>query len=56
VDLEAREIHLPGGKSVGFPIDGFARLCILEGVDQTGFLLKQGDAITQFEKNRSWQP
>jgi 3-isopropylmalate/(R)-2-methylmalate dehydratase small subunit len=56
VDLEAREIRLPNGKSVSFPIDGFARLCILEGVDQTGFLLKQGDAITQFEKNRSWQP
>ena len=56
VDLEAREIHLPNGKAVNFPIDGFARLCILEGVDQTGFLLKQADAITQFEKTRSWQP
>jgi 3-isopropylmalate/(R)-2-methylmalate dehydratase small subunit len=56
VDLEAREIRLPNGKAVSFPIDGFARLCILEGVDQTGFLLKQADAITQFEKTRSWQP
>lgn len=56
VDLEAREIRLPNGKAVSFPIDGFARLCILEGVDQTGFLLKQADAITQFEQNRSWQP
>lgn len=56
VDLEAREIRLANGKAVNFPIDGFARHCILEGVDQTGFLLKQADAITQFEKNRSWQP
>lgn len=56
VDLEAREIRLPNGKAVNFPIDGFARLCILEGVDQTGFLLKQADAITQFEQTRSWQP
>jgi 3-isopropylmalate/(R)-2-methylmalate dehydratase small subunit len=44
VDLESREI------------DGFARHCLLEGVDQTGFLLQQADAITQFEKNRNWQP
>jgi len=56
VDLEAREIRLPNGKAVNFPIDGFARHCILEGVDQTGFLLKQADAITQFEQTRSWQP
>ena len=56
VDLEACEIRLPNGKKASFPIDGFARHCILDGVDQTGFLLKQADAITQFEKNRSWQP
>ena len=56
VDLEACEIRLPNGKNASFPIDGFARHCILDGVDQTGFLLKQADAITQFEKNRSWQP
>jgi 3-isopropylmalate/(R)-2-methylmalate dehydratase small subunit len=56
VDLESREIRLPGGKAASFPIDGFARHCLLEGVDQTGFLLQQADAITQFEKNRNWQP
>ena len=56
VDLEACEIRLPNGKAVSFPIDGFARHCILEGIDQTGFLLQQADAITQFEMNRSWQP
>lgn len=56
VDLEAREIHLPNGKVATFPIDGFARHCILEGIDQTGFLLQQADAISQFEKDRSWQP
>jgi 3-isopropylmalate/(R)-2-methylmalate dehydratase small subunit len=56
VDLEAREIRLPNGKSAGFPIDGFARHCILEGIDQTGFLLKHADAIAHFETNRSWQP
>jgi 3-isopropylmalate/(R)-2-methylmalate dehydratase small subunit len=56
VDLEACEISLPNGKAASFPIDGFARHCLLEGIDQTGFLLKQADVITQFEKHRSWQP
>ncbi len=56
VDLEACEIRLPNGKTASFPIDGFARHCMLEGIDQTGFLLQQADAINQFEKNRSWQP
>lgn len=56
VDVEAREIRLPDGRAVSFPIDGFARHCILEGIDQTGFLMQQMDKITEFEKNRSWQP
>jgi 3-isopropylmalate/(R)-2-methylmalate dehydratase small subunit len=56
VDVEAREIRLPNGTAVPFPIDGFARHCILEGIDQTGFLLQQLDKITDFEKTRSWQP
>jgi 3-isopropylmalate/(R)-2-methylmalate dehydratase small subunit len=56
VDLVAREIRLPNGKSASFPIDGFARHCILEGIDQTGFLMQHQDAITRFEQTRSWQP
>lgn len=56
VDVEACEIRLPDGKAVAFPIDGFARHCILEGIDQTGYLMQQQDKITEFENNRSWQP
>jgi 3-isopropylmalate/(R)-2-methylmalate dehydratase small subunit len=56
VDLEAQEIRLPDGKAVSFPIDGFARHCILEGIDQTGYLMQQQDKISAFESNRSWQP
>jgi len=56
VDVEACEIRLPDGKAVAFPIDGFARHCILEGVDQTGFLMQQQDKISEFETNRLWQP
>ena len=56
VDVEAKEIRLPDGKAAGFPIDDFARHCILEGIDQTGYLMQQQDKIVEFETNRSWQP
>jgi 3-isopropylmalate/(R)-2-methylmalate dehydratase small subunit len=62
VDVEASEIRLPQDKdndqvnAVSFPIDAFARHCLLEGIDQTGYLMQQEDKIANFEANRSWQP
>jgi 3-isopropylmalate/(R)-2-methylmalate dehydratase small subunit len=56
VDVEQRHVKLPDGRTVEFPIDGFARYCLLNGVDQLGFLLSQSDAITRFEQGRAWQP
>jgi 3-isopropylmalate/(R)-2-methylmalate dehydratase small subunit len=52
VDLEARTITLPGGGTASFPIDGFARYCLMNGVDELGFLLGQGDAIGAYEASR----
>jgi 3-isopropylmalate/(R)-2-methylmalate dehydratase small subunit len=49
VDLESQTVTLPGGRRVGFPIDGFSRFCLLNGVDQVGFLMQQDDAIAAFE-------
>lgn len=56
IDVDACELRLSTGKVASFPIDRFARHCILEGIDQTGFLLKNQDAITEFESSRPWQP
>ncbi|MCP3999984.1 MAG: 3-isopropylmalate dehydratase small subunit [Gammaproteobacteria bacterium] len=56
VDVEACEVRLPDGKAIPFQIEPFARHCILEGVDQMGFLLQNLENIKAFEKNRSWQP
>ncbi|MGI9290465.1 MAG: 3-isopropylmalate dehydratase small subunit [Gammaproteobacteria bacterium] len=56
VDMEACEITLPDGKSVSFPIEPFARHCIMEGIDQMGYLLHNLPKIEAFEENRSWQP
>jgi len=56
VDIEAGSISLPDGSSFGFEMDGFARYCLLEGIDQLGFLRKQLDVIENFEEARSWKP
>ena len=49
VDLATQTVTLPDGQTVGFPIDGFAKTCLLEGVDQLGYLLKQVDTISTYE-------
>jgi 3-isopropylmalate/(R)-2-methylmalate dehydratase small subunit len=43
---------LPGGNAVEFPIDSFAKQCLLEGVDELGYVLKQEPAIAAFEAKR----
>lgn len=49
VDLEAQKIILPDGRGVTFPIDVFSRYCLLNGVDQLGFLLGLDDQINLYE-------
>lgn len=50
VDLESCRVMLPDGAgSHSFEIDGFARLCLLRGMDRLDFLLAQEAAITQYE-------
>lgn len=49
IDLQATTVTLADGGTVQFPIESFARYCLLNGVDQLGFLLNQGDRITAFE-------
>lgn len=56
VDLEQASLTLPDGTAISFPIDGFARYCLVEGIDQLGFLQQQSGAIEAFEEARSWTP
>ena len=56
VDIEASTLTLPNGQSVTYPIDAFARFCLIEGTDQLGFLLSNLDAIKLYEEKRSWTP
>jgi len=55
IDVAQRTVTLPDGRNVQFPLDAFAQTCLLEGVDQLGYLLKQDRAISQFEQQRQHQ-
>ncbi|WP_329742152.1 3-isopropylmalate dehydratase small subunit [Dyella sp. A6] len=49
IDVREQVIALPDGGHIRFELEPFARHCLLEGVDQLGFLLQHGDAIEAFE-------
>jgi 3-isopropylmalate/(R)-2-methylmalate dehydratase small subunit len=49
IDLPSQALMLPDGRRVTFPIDAFSKTCILEGVDQLGYLLKQAPKIAEYE-------
>jgi 3-isopropylmalate/(R)-2-methylmalate dehydratase small subunit len=49
IDVERAALLLDDGTSVPFPIDPFARYCLLNGVDELAFLLKQESHIAAFE-------
>ena len=50
IDVATQTVFLPNGRSAQFPIDPFAKTCLLQGVDELGYLLARNDAITQFER------
>ena len=56
IDVESSTLSLPDGRSIDYPIDGFARHCLTQGIDQLGYLLQQDAGIRGFEENRAWQP
>jgi 3-isopropylmalate/(R)-2-methylmalate dehydratase small subunit len=49
VDLESRLVRLPDGREVPFPVDGFARHCLLNGIDPLDFLLAREESIAAYE-------
>jgi 3-isopropylmalate/(R)-2-methylmalate dehydratase small subunit len=52
VDLANQTLTLPDSSSVNFPIDGFAKHCMIEGVDELGYILQQEPAIAAYEAKR----
>ncbi|WP_017460670.1 3-isopropylmalate dehydratase small subunit [Dyella ginsengisoli] len=49
IDVREQHISLPDGGRIAFQLEPFARHCLLEGVDQLGFLLQHAEAITRYE-------
>ncbi len=50
VDLESCQVRLPGnGGTYDFNVDAFSRYCLMEGVDEMGYLNKQDSAIAAYE-------
>jgi 3-isopropylmalate/(R)-2-methylmalate dehydratase small subunit len=50
VDLAAGTLTLPTGLEVSFPIEAFARHCLLNGVDELGYLLSRSREIEAYER------
>lgn len=53
VDLETQTASLPDGTTHAFVVDPFARHCLLNGVDELGFLLEQETAIAAYESTHT---
>ena len=52
VDLESQTFRMPDGGTVRFPIDGFAKSCLLNGTDDLGYLLRFEKQIEEYETMR----
>ncbi|HEY4395033.1 MAG TPA: 3-isopropylmalate dehydratase small subunit [Polyangia bacterium] len=52
ISVEDKTLTLPDGTRASFPLDPFARYCLLNGVDELEFLLSQEAAIAAFEAHR----
>jgi len=50
IDVESGTVTLPNGTIARFPLEGFARYCLLNGVDELGYLLSKSDAISAYEQ------
>jgi 3-isopropylmalate/(R)-2-methylmalate dehydratase small subunit len=56
IDLQSMRLSLPTGVSVAFPIEPFARHCLLNGVDELGYLRSKLNDIERFEAARASEP
>jgi 3-isopropylmalate/(R)-2-methylmalate dehydratase small subunit len=52
IDVASTTLTLPTGVSVKFPLEAFSRYCLLNGVDELGFLLDRRGEIEAYEQRR----
>jgi 3-isopropylmalate/(R)-2-methylmalate dehydratase small subunit len=54
IDLSTARLTLPTGVATTFPIEAFARHCLMNGIDELGYLRSKLDLIERYEAARSW--
>ncbi len=52
IDLASQTVTLPEGRAATFPIDNFSKTCLLNRVDELGYLLRLESKIAEYERNR----
>lgn len=50
IDLPAQNVTLPDGQQVTFDIDPYRKQCLLQGLDDLGYLLAHDEAIRAYEQ------
>jgi 3-isopropylmalate/(R)-2-methylmalate dehydratase small subunit len=50
IDLASQTVSIAGGPTVTFEIDSFSKTCILEDLDEIGYILKHDAAIAAYER------
>lgn len=53
VDLESQTLTLPDGSTTTFEVDPFAKHCLLEGIDQLGYLMSFEGEVAKYEQRQS---
>lgn len=53
IDLPTQSVTALGSLETTFPIDEFSKHCLLEGIDQLGYLLSFDEQITSYEQQRT---
>jgi 3-isopropylmalate/(R)-2-methylmalate dehydratase small subunit len=50
IDVAARTLRVPDGREFEYPLDAFAQTCLLDGVDELGYLLARAPDISRYEE------
>jgi len=50
VNLAEQKLVLADGRGIEFPVDAFSKYCMLEGVDELGYILSLGNEISAYER------
>src|SRR6185436_18536679 len=49
IDLPNQTLTTPSGRVTSFPVDGFSKHCLVNGVDELGYIMQQDPAIAEYE-------